>query len=114
MQTNLKSLQKKCKSIIETTTILMAGGLGEGEPFIDDEEVWFNGMGDNGYETFGLSIDDTEMFVNTNQKLYDEVVVACMLAAQNAFTACTFSSDGDANDHEKSFELYKKACILSA
>lgn len=82
-----------------------------GKPEVDDEKVVFNGMGDDGHETFwfdksGRGFD----FCKTARKPYDEVVTACLIAAQIVFGEdITVTSDGSWAEWSDGAALYEKA-----
>lgn len=79
-------------------------------PLIDNEQIRFNGVGDDGHETFIVSKKHSSdfNFCKTAQKPYDEVVVAVLCAANSiAPSALDISSDGDAG-------CWKNGCALAA
>jgi hypothetical protein len=63
----------------------------------------FNGIGDDGHETFGFPLapfteaDPAFQFVKTAAKPYDEVAAACLIAARDCFPrdVLTITSDGE-------------------
>lgn len=66
---------------------------------INDNEVIFNGVGDDAHETFVFSKKSGFNFCKTKRKPYDAVVCACLLAAKNIFVdKIDIRSDGDNND----------------
>ena len=80
---------------------------------ITGKQVAFNGLGDNAFEGFVISnhkdkaILDTFSFCKTNQKPYDIVVMACLIAFKRFFTdTCSISSDGGIMEWESGLELY--------
>ena len=69
-------------------------------PQIDDERVRFNGVDEDGHETFFIEPEDVEFnFCKTAHKDYDEIVVACLIAAANILPGFSWRSDGDAEEH---------------
>ncbi len=64
----------------------------ERAPQIDDEVIRFNGVGQNGHETFFLQKSGDWAFCKTARKPYDTPVVAILLAAQAL--GLKVSSDG--------------------
>ena len=78
---------------------LCAEHLGE-EPFFDMNEPWFNGIGDEGHETFTLQRQRTGFdFCKTAQKPYDLMVCAMLLYVENKIPGVLeISSDGDEKD----------------
>lgn len=94
-------------------------------PLIDDELIRFNGVEDDGHETFILtrtkrakydyeSQDEYDSegafnFCKTARKPYDVLVTAILLAAQHITDgAWDVSSDGDMTDWNDGFALVKK------
>lgn len=65
-------------------------------PVINTDEIRFNGVEDDGHETFLFGrADDGFNFTKTAQKPYDEVVVAVLKAIKKVLGgAITLSSDG--------------------
>lgn len=110
--------------------IKLAGGAGGGEPEITNQEVCFNGLGEEDmFETFfidrvfqGASFDlpDAQgryfVFCKTSQKPYDLMVVASLFAAKYRFgDQFIFSSDGRLKDGNVSalqdgYDLWIKTC----
>jgi hypothetical protein len=123
---------REMAKVIEASTLPLADGFGEPgtAPRIDLETgtVWFNGVDEDGYETFGWppsldhpSSDDpssTFSFCKTAWQPYDHVVVACLLAAQRVLgEKIKISSDGGVDDfldqteswNESARSLYTRA-----
>lgn len=65
-------------------------------PEFTDDHILFNGVGDDGHETFGFMRkgEDDFQFCKTARKPYDEIVVACLIAASE-MGVITWSSDGE-------------------
>jgi hypothetical protein len=88
--------------------VVICGGMGEGDPEITSERVWFNGQGpDYDHETFGFNArrkPDDWGFCKTARKPYDVVVVACLtfLATDYGFEV---SSDGDHEELQAGVDL---------
>mgnify|MGYP001583984588 FL=1 len=63
----------------------VGNGLGEpgSYPEVDADEIWFNGIGSAGYETFGIkrTLPAPGGFCKTNQNAYDPVVTAILILA---------------------------------
>ena len=77
--------------------------------------IAFNGIGDDAYEPFAFPLVDpgTPAFqaVKTEWKPYDEVVVACLIAARDHFPpdVLTIESDGDwSPDWSRGAQLYER------
>ena len=69
-------------------------------PVLDSVEIFFNGVGDDGHETFSLGRhDDGRNFCKTAQKPYDVYVVALLHAASQVNEGFSWSSDGNEKDH---------------
>lgn len=78
------------------------------EPVFSETEIRFNGVGDNGHETFYLSPEMRDFeFCKTACKPYDTAVVAvlCLLAHH---TDVRVSSDGDPSDWEAGLAFAKR------
>ena len=93
---------------------ILRGGLGEGEPIINETEVWFNGDEElgNDHETFSINWKDTEPFgfCKTARKPYDLFVCLALLSFTEYFPSDVFtlSSDGDAEDWQEAVDLYNE------
>ncbi len=100
------------KAIVECAIdagIALGDGNGVDAPVIDENLVCFNGVGENGHETFGIALGDTEYdFCKTNQKPYDAVVTASLIYAKQIFgDDIKIKSDGDWEDWEGGQLLYE-------
>lgn len=104
---------REMAKVIRAARVPLADGLGQAgtEPVIDLDAgtVWFNGVDDEGYETFYWppelskpSHDDpgrTYDFCKTWRMPYDPVVVACLLVAQRVLgDRIEIGSDGNLDD----------------
>lgn len=79
-------------------------------PEINSESISFNGIGDDGHETFALNRQAEDWnFCKTARKPYDALVVATLIIANRANPHFRWRSDGDPDDHEKGLILAKKA-----
>jgi hypothetical protein len=93
---------------------ILHGGLGEGEPIINETEVWFNGDESQGldHETFCINWKDQEAFgfCKTARKPYDLFVCLALLSFYEYFPSDVFtlSSDGDAEDWQEAVDLYNQ------
>jgi hypothetical protein len=75
-------------------------------PIVDDDYIGFNGIGDNGHETFLLEREPTGRkyerkffaFCKTAQKPYDSVVCAVLACVAEHTSTIEVSSDGRANE----------------
>lgn len=96
---------------------VLRGGLGEGEPRISENEVWFNGDGTNDqnldHETFAIDLFETGNyrkidefdkegifgFCKTARKPYDfAVMISLMVIKHHLGSDFSISSDGDLED----------------
>jgi len=98
--------------IVETAVeagIPLGNGLGEDAPEISDLVIAFNGVGNEGHETFGITIDDEGFdFCKTAAKPYDAVVTASLIHAKRIFgDAIEIKSDGNWDDWDSGKILYE-------
>jgi len=80
---------------------------------ITNDLIRFNGIGDKGHETFGLSrINVGEFdFCKTANKPYDKFVVYVLILAHNLAPDCYgIISDGNANDWQKDLDQLNEIC----
>lgn len=74
-----------------------------------DETVRFNGLDENGHETFILIANDRWSFCKTAMKPYDIAVVAILCLAEHYGGAGqSVSSDGDADDWAEGLALAQR------
>ena len=66
---------------------------------VDSGLIRFNGIGEDGHETFYFQYGGPWSFCKTNNKHYDIYVTACLLVL-NHFGLADISSDGDCYDWE--------------
>jgi len=79
-------------------------------PQIDSEVIRFNGIDEDGHETFYLSRKASEFdFCKTARKDYDMIVVAILQACAVYCTGFSWRSDGDREDHADGVALYNTA-----
>lgn len=72
----------------------------EERPLISDTKIVFNGIGEDGHETFWVDRSEHGFgFCKTARKPYDEIVVACCIAGVESGVFNEWSSDGDDKDH---------------
>lgn len=65
-------------------------------PEFSSDYVWFNGVEDEGHETFAIKRAGGRDFCKTARKPYDAAVVACLMEGHRMFgDDLTWSSDGD-------------------
>jgi hypothetical protein len=77
--------------------------------------IVFNGIGDDGHETFGFPLapftnNPAFSFVKTARKPYDVVAVACLIVARDHFStaALEISSDGTWAEFAEGARLYQR------
>ena len=116
IRNTFKLVSEEIKDIIHNqipqSKEVLRGGLGEGEPIINETEVWFNGDEElgNDHETFAINWKDTEPFgfCKTARKPYDLLVCLSLLSLLNHYGSDIFqlSSDGDAEEWQEAVDLY--------
>ena len=83
---------------------------------ITNGHIQFNGIDDEGHETFGLSrinVGEFE-FCKTANKPYDKFVVYVLILAHNLAPGCyVITSDGDANDWQKDLDQLNEMCATN-
>ena len=106
--TELSALAKK---IFATTKIPVQFGYDiSNPPIIDNDGIRFNGVDNEGHETFLLDRRPASfVFCKTARKPYDQVVLAVLMAAASVNPGFSWSSDGDPQDHIHGKALYEKA-----
>jgi hypothetical protein len=101
-----KDYSKDCKILCEEITNKWGNGIagwnGSGEPHFDDNEISFNGEGDQSNETFELTTNTSGFnFCKTQRNPYDKHVLACLILAKEYFgDNIEISSDGDNDDNQ--------------
>ena len=78
-------------------------------PAITDSDIHFNGVGDDGHETFFVAKEGGSEFCKTARKPYDEIVVAALGMLSNLNPNFRWMSDGDPEDHVDGKLLCDKA-----
>ena len=75
-------------------------------PIVDNDRVVFNGIGEDGHETFAISREGTSdfNFCKTAYKPYDKIVTAVLSLAKYHLVVPSISSDGDAGDWDVGVE----------
>ena len=118
-----KAFTEDVRKILANTDVPLSRYDGnDGSPEITDHSIVFNGVGADSHETFLINREFDEPFRQPNEKgflfafcktarkPYDEVVVACLIAAKYHFgDDIDVSSDGNAAEWEEGAALYKKA-----
>lgn len=103
------NLVSDARRIVKASGVSIAGGLGEGRPKFNVDEIWLNGtnVNDESYETFLLTHNASEFeFCKTGQRPYDVVVTAILLRAALTIPDFNVSSDGDWSDWQPAQNLY--------
>jgi hypothetical protein len=116
IRNTFKAVSEEIKDIIDNqipqSKEILRGGLGEGEPIINETEIWFNGESklDMDYETFCITWKDEVPFgfCKTARKPYDLLVCLSLLSFLNHYGSNIFqlSSDGNAEDWQEAVDLY--------
>jgi len=119
MINNLPKTTSTAGGYYEDSPLELGDGLGQGAPVVDDTEIWLNGKGDLGHETFHLSkkrppnpdyAKDRENywdFTKTARKPYDLIVTAILLAANFVVPdKLQYDSDGNESDWEEGFKFF--------
>lgn len=76
--------------------VVLAGGLGVGEPILNNDEICFNGYEAEAYEAFRLGRNANKInFCKTEYRPYDVAVCATLLIARHHHPAPEVSSDGE-------------------
>lgn len=117
IRSTFKKVSEEIKDIINKlpqSKDILRGGLGEGEPIINETEIWFNGdeeLGDD-HETFAINWKDEKLFdfCKTARKPYDLFVCLTLLSFTEYFPSDVFqlSSDGDAEEWQEAVDIYNK------
>lgn len=76
-------------------------------PLVTNDTVRFNGVGDDGYETFLLEGSGWN-FCKTANKPYDKVVVAVLCICDNYLEDFCWSSDGGFEELKEGISLAKQ------
>lgn len=80
------------------------------EPYINDHEIMFNGVGDEGAETFLVGRGDTDFqYCKTYRRDYDTPVVAILYLCGHVNPEFTGTSDGEDEDLTDGLNMYKEA-----
>ena len=108
-----KQFSNDVQSIIDSANIPLAYEYDapNDKPIINHETIRFNGVADDGHETFLLERDNIGFeFCKTAYKPYDFIVTAVLSLAKYYFNNdIDISSDGDCSDWEKGVLLACKA-----
>jgi len=98
------------RTIIKASDVPVQRGYDDDrEPKITDQQVVFNGVGDDGHETFWFERHGEGFaFCKTARKPYDEIVLACLVAAMNKGIIHDWSSDGGYKAIDDGRNLYLK------
>lgn len=83
----------------------------EAIPLMDSRIIRFNGVGDEGYETFLVEREGSGWsFCKTARKPYDEIVVAILIIAKHHLVEnFRWTSDGEGGDFNNAVSLLKKS-----
>ena len=102
------------KHLLLHTSMCIQAESDDPSPFlITNDHIRFNGVGDEGHETFDLSrinVGEFE-FCKTAYKPYDKFVVFVLILVHNLAPDCyIITSDGDANDWQKDLDQLNAIC----
>jgi hypothetical protein len=101
-----------CGSLFATTTVPLAAEYDDPDepPVASPAIVRFNGVGEDGHETFLIDPDDRGFtFCKTNYKPYDAVVCAALIALERAAPgAYEISSDGSPVDWKSGLDFARQ------
>lgn len=114
--------EKKWFTKTEEVELKLRGGLGEGDPVFNDNEVWFNGDAETGNdgETCHIALDYPEKnlmgkydweysFCKTERKPYDVAVCLTLLCFKESFgDDFKFRSEGNIKMGEEGWKLAKE------
>lgn len=78
-------------------------------PLICKDAIRFNGLGNEGHETFYLDIG-SRGFCKTNEKPYDKYVVAILAIIEYYHPSFVWRSDGNADDLAEGRAIAEKFC----
>lgn len=100
------------QKIIEQSGIALTGDEDnpQAPPILNENEIEFNGIGENGCEVFRLFPTPKYFFCKTNLRNYDLVVTAVLVAAKHHFgKKIRVSSDGEPLEWEAGLRLARSA-----
>ena len=120
LRESFKLVSEEIKQLHEALPkdIVIRGGMGEGEPIINESEIWFNGDEEKGedHETFCIEWkgEGGFSFCKTARKPYDLLVCASLLSFHNHFSRDVFqlSSDGSGEDWQDAVDFYNEVSSL--
>jgi hypothetical protein len=98
-----KDFSSTCQILIDVINIPLE------DVIIDERRVRFNGVGEDGHETFNFSLDKTCFnFCKTNAKPYDVVVSGCLYIAKLLFSdSIKINQDCDPSDDEENIQIVR-------
>lgn len=104
-------VKREAQKIFDATDIPIQRDYENDEaPLIDDETIWFNGVDDDGHETFAIHRGSSSFnFCKTALKPYDTVCVAILRMLVTELPGFKWTSDGDHGDFAAGLELYERA-----
>ena len=79
-------------------------------PEVGENRIKFNGIGEDGHETFIINREDDEdfEFCKTARKPYDKIVTAILALAKHHLVIPNISSDGTSNDWDEGVDYASK------
>ena len=107
-----EQVKQQAPNIIGASSVPVQFEYDESKPyFISDNLLRFNGIDDDGHETFYFPKEGSDReFCKTARKPYDEIVVAMLIMMSRIKPSFSWSSDGDHEDHEDGVNLFN-SCI---
>lgn len=107
-----KRIVADIETVIERSNVPVAMDFDDPETpaLINDDKIWFNGIGDNGHETFVVKrVYTGSEFCKTARKPYDTLVCAALIILNTHAPECIqVSSDGDADDWSLAYDLVQR------
>lgn len=99
------------RNITKASRLPIGDATGNGNaPEFGPDELYLNGVGDDGHETFYLHRGvSTFEYCKTARKPYDTVVAAILCVLATAFPGFSASSDGDPDEWAEGLALAQKA-----
>jgi len=108
-QETFDQISEDCRKVCEAADIPLAYEFNMvAKPVFGPDVIRFNGVGDDGHETFLVNRIDS-LFCKTAHKPYDDVVCACMIVFNHYLgDKVKITSDGDNDDWDLGRELCEK------
>lgn len=99
---------KRLLAAKELKDIPLCGRADDEAAILQEDQVFLNGVGDDGHEDFCVYVDEPKWdFCKTARKPYDLVVMLCLIAFANNLSSFTFRSDGCVWEWLPAIKLYE-------